>query len=56
VDLPARFRGCCALPGEVTFENHGAMEDVSTEGEVQVFACVRFEAQWLHGGEFVDGS
>lgn len=55
VDLPARFGGRGALACGVAFEDNGAVEDVFSEGEVEVVCWVGFEAEGLHCWEVVDG-
>jgi hypothetical protein len=55
VDFESGFRGCCSLPREVSFEDYGTVENISAEGQVQVFAVVGLESDGLHGWEFVDG-
>lgn len=55
VDFVAGFGGGGAEARVVAFVDDGAVEDVAAEGEVEVRGGVGFEAEGLHGGEFVDG-
>lgn len=55
MDLPARFGGRGALACGVAFKDNGAVEDVFSEGEVEVVCWVGFEAEGLHCWEVVDG-
>lgn len=44
VDLISCLCVCSSLAGGITFEDYGAVENVSAEWEVQVFAVVGFES------------
>lgn len=54
VDFVSGLCASCPLPGGIAFEDYGAVEDVSAEGEVEVFAIVGFESERFHFWEFVD--
>ena len=54
VDFPSGLCAGRALSGHVAFKNYCAMEDISSEREVEMFVFVVFESQGLHFGEFVD--
>lgn len=53
VDFVAVLRAGCSLAGEVAFEDHGAVEDVPAEREVEELAFVGLKSDRLHFGEFV---
>lgn len=55
MDIETGFRGCSSLTGIVAFEYYSAVEEISTEREVEVFTWVGFESDGLHGREFIDG-
>ena len=44
VNFPAGLSACCSLTGGIAFEDYGAMEKVTTEREMKMFAAVGFES------------